>query len=133
MEPVQAHPNPVVCLKSSQASLERSNISLTSCEILLSSNDTNQIRLWDLLLNIENEAIELIPLITVVQEKNVSSKSIDQLLMVDNFIVAHYSGQPFLHLWQLVNISINVNEKAQWGIVEHPTKGNAHRGHIRGN
>lgn len=135
MEPVQAHSTGIVCLESSQTSLEQSNIFLTRYEILLSSNDANEIRLWDFALDIDQQSIQLIPFITVIQEKNVSSKSIGQLLMIDNFIVAYYSDQKFLHLWQLVNISISIskNEKAQWGIVEHSSKGNPHRGHIRGN
>lgn len=133
MEPIQAHSTVIVCLESSHSSLERSNISLTNCEILLSSNDANEIRLWDFALDIENESIQLIPIVTIVQEKNISSKSIDQLLMVDNFVMANYSDQTFLHLWQLVNISISNNEKTQWGIVEHPSKGKAHRGRIQGN
>lgn len=130
MEPILAHKNAIVCLETSQASMELSNIIFTNCEILLSSSIDRSIYLWDL---VKNESIELIHILTIEQEKNISFESIKYLSMIDNFIVANYSDQKYLHIWQLLNISIRVNSQDQWGIVEHPTKGNHHYGQIQGN
>ena len=133
MEPVRAHQSAVVCLEASRASMEASNVSLTHCEVLLSASQDNLIDLWDLTIDETTDAIRLIHLLTVEQEKNVSVKSIRFLSMIDNFLVANYSDQHFLHLWQLLNITVRTDElRDQWGIVEHPTKGDHHRGSIQG-
>jgi hypothetical protein len=133
MKPILAHKNSIVCLETSRASMEKSNILFTNCEILLSSSIDRVIYLWDLILNkTTNESIELIHLLTIEQEKNISFQSIKYLSMIDNFIVANYSDQNYLHIWQLLNISIHINDYDQWGIVEHPTKGKHHHGQIQG-
>jgi WD40 repeat protein len=133
MEPILAHKNSILCLETSRASMEMSNISFTNCEILLSSSIDNEIYLWDLHINKSDESIQLIHILTIKQEKNISFQSIKFLSMVDNFIVANYSDQNYLHIWQLLNISIRTNDHNQWGIVEHPTKGSHHHGQIQGN
>jgi len=132
MEPRLAHENSIICLETSRASMEKSNIVFTNCEILLSASIDRMIYLWDLIINKTNESIELIHLLTIEQEKNISFQSIKYLSMIDNFIVANYSGQNFLHIWQLLNISIRINDYDQWGIVEHPTKGKQHHSQIQG-
>jgi len=132
MEPILAHKNSIVCLETSKASMEKSNIVFTNCEILLSSSIDRVIYLWDLILNKTNQSIELIHLLTIEQEKNISFQSIKYLSMIDNFIVANYLDQNYLHIWQLLNISIRINDYDQWGIVEHPTKGKHHYGQIQG-
>jgi len=38
MKPILAHKNSIVCLETSRASMEKSNILFTNCEILLSSS-----------------------------------------------------------------------------------------------
>jgi WD40 repeat protein len=132
MEPVLAHKNSIICLETSQASMENSNILFTNCEILLSCSVDRMIYLWDLNINKINQSIELIHLLTIEQEKNISFQIIKYLSMIDNFIVGNYSDQNFLHIWQLLNISIRTNDYDQWGIVEHPTKGKHHYGQIQG-
>jgi WD40 repeat protein len=112
--------------------MEKSNILFTNCEILLSSSIDRVIYLWDLIINKTTESIELIHLLTIEQEKNLSSQSIKYLSMIDNFVVANYSDQNYLHIWQLLNISIRIHDHDQWGIVEHPTKGKGHQSQIQG-
>ena len=90
------------------------------------------IYLWDLNFNQINQSIELIHLLTIEQEKSISYQIIKYLSMIDNFIVANYSDQYYLHIWQLLNISIRTSIQYQWGIVEHPTKGKHHHGQIQG-
>jgi WD40 repeat protein len=132
MEPILAHKTSIVCLETSQSSMEMSNITFTNCEILVSCSSDRLINLWDLTINKFNDSIQLIHLLTVEQEKNISFQSIKFLSMIDNFIVANYSDQKYLHIWQLLNISIRTDIPDQWGIVEHPTKGNHHSGQIQG-
>lgn len=133
MKPVLAHRTSILCLESSRASMDQSNIFFTNCEILLSCSTDRQIYLWDLVFNQNDQSIELIHLLTVEQEKNISFQSIRYLSMVDQFLVANYSDQNYLHLWQILNISIRLNDYDQWGIVEHPTKGKPHLHQIQGN
>ena len=132
MQPILAHRNSIVCLETSRASMDKSNIFFTNCEILLSCSIDRIIYLWDLTMNKSNESIELIRLLTIEQEKNLSFQSIKYLLMIDNFLLANFSDQNYLHIWQILNISIRLNDYDQWGIVEHPTKGKAHHGKIQG-
>lgn len=132
MEPILAHKNSLVCLETSQASMEMSNISFTNSEILLSCSTDRSIYLWDFNINKIDESIQLIHIITIEQEKNISFESIKYLSMIDNFLIANYSDQKFLHIWQILNISIQTNDQDRWGIVEHPTKGNHHHGQIQG-
>ncbi|CAF0766338.1 unnamed protein product [Adineta ricciae] len=131
MEPLLAHQSSLVCLESSQASMETTNISFMNSEILLSCSIDRSIHLWDFSINKNDESIQLVHILTVEQEKNISQETIRFLSMIDNFLVAIYSDQKFLHIWQLLNISIQTNEQDRWGIVEHPTKGNHHRGQIQ--
>lgn len=131
MEPVLAHKTAVLCLETSRASMEKSNILFTNCEILLSSSIDGKISLWTLNINKIDESIELIHMLTIEQEKNLSIQSIKYLSMIDNFVVANYFDQNYLHIWQLLNISIRINDSDQWGIVEHPTKGKPHHTEIR--
>ncbi|UJR27655.1 hypothetical protein I4U23_008936 [Adineta vaga] len=131
MEPILAHKTSLVCLETSRASMQMSNISFTNSEILLSCSIDRSIYLWDLNINKSNESIQLIHIITIEQEKNISLESIKFLTMIDNFLVANYSDQKFLHIWQLLNISIQTNDRDRWGIVEHPTKGNHHHSQIQ--
>lgn len=133
MEPILAHKNSIVCLETSRISMEKSNILFTYCEVLLSSSIDREIYLWNLTLNQSNESIQLIHLLTIEQEKNISFQSIKFLCMIDNFIIANYSDQNYLHIWQLLNISIRADVHDQWGTVEHPTKGQHHQGQIQGN
>ncbi|CAF1553727.1 unnamed protein product, partial [Rotaria sordida] len=79
------------------------------------------IYLWNLTLKKLDESIQLNHILTIEQEKNISFESIKYLSMIDNFIVANYSDQNYLHIWQLLNISIRTSIQYQWGIVEHPT------------
>lgn len=132
MEPLLAHRSSLVCLESSQASMETTNISFTNSEVLLSCSEERSIHLWDFSINKNDESIQLIHILNVEQDKNISHETIRFLSMIDNFLVANYSDQKFLHIWQLLNISIQTNEQDRWGIVEHPTKGNHHRGQIQG-
>lgn len=132
MEPVQAHQTPLVCLETSRASLATTTTAFTSSEILLSCGVDRAIHLWDLHLNTSDESIQLTHVVTVEQEKNVSTESIRFLAMIDNFLVANYADQAFLHIWQLLNISIQAKDGDRWGIVEHPTKGSPHHGRIQG-
>ncbi|CAF3364498.1 unnamed protein product [Rotaria sp. Silwood1] len=131
MEPILAHKNSILCLETSRASMDMSNILFTNCEILLSSSIDRIIYLWNLTINKSDDCIQLIHILTIEQEKNISFESIKYLSMVDNFIVANYSDQSFLHIWQLLNISIRTSIHNQWGIVEHPTKGSHHHGQIQ--
>ena len=133
MTPILAHKNSIVCLESSYASMDKSNIFFNNCEILLSSSLDRMIYLWDITINKTKESIELIHLLTIEQEKNISFQSIKYLSMIDNFLLANYSDQNYLHIWQILNISIRLNDYDQWGIVEHPTKGKPHHGQIQGN
>lgn len=133
MEPVLAHPSAILCLETSRISAEKSNVVFTNYEMILSASQENEIHVWDLTMDANSESIQLIPLLTVVQEKNISSRPIEFLLMSDNFIVANYSDQLHLHLWQLIDISIRTTDAQQWGIVEHPTKGSHHRRRVQGN
>ena len=133
MLPVRAHPNTLVCLETSRASMDKSNIFFTNCEILLSCSLDRQIYLWDLVFNKTKQSIELIHLLTIEQEKNVSFQTMKHLSMIDQFLVANYSDQNYLHLWQILNISIRLNDYDQWGIVEHSMKGKPHRCSIQGN
>ena len=133
MEPVLAHPSALLCLETSRISTEKSNLVFTNCEMILSASEENQIHIWDLTMNASSESIELRRLLTVVQEKNISLRSIAFLLMSDNFLVANYSDQFHLHLWQLIDISIRTTDPQQWGIVEHPTKGRHHGSRVQGN
>ncbi|CAF1277470.1 unnamed protein product [Adineta steineri] len=132
MEPILAHKNSIVCLETSRASMDTSNISFTNSEVLLSCSNDRIIYIWDLTINKSDESIQLIHIITIEQEKNVSFETIKFLSMIDNFLVANYSDQNFLHIWQLLNISLQTNTYNQWGIVEHPTKGSYHHGQIQG-
>ncbi|CAF0801787.1 unnamed protein product [Adineta ricciae] len=131
MEPLLAHRSSLVCLESSQASMETTQISFMNSEILLSCSADRRIHLWDFSINKNDELIQLVHILTVEQEKNISQETIRFLSMIDNFLVATYSDQKFLHIWQLLNISIQTNEQDRWGIVEHPTKGSHHRGQIQ--
>jgi hypothetical protein len=133
MTPILAHQNSIVCLESSRSSMDKSNIFFNNYEILLSSSLDRVIYLWDITINKINQSIELIHLLTIEQEKNLSFQSIKYLSMIDNFLLANYSDQNYLHIWQLLNISIRLNDYDQWGIVEHPTKGKPHHGQIQGN
>lgn len=132
MEPILAHNGPILCLETSRISTETTNILFTNCEVLLSCSIDRIIHIWNLSLNKSDESIELIHILTIEQEKNISLESIKFLSMIDNFIVANYSDQKYLHVWQLLNISIQINVHDQWGIVEHPTKGVPHRSQIHG-
>ncbi|CAF3769661.1 unnamed protein product [Adineta steineri] len=131
MEPILAHKNSIVCLETSRASMDTSNISFTNSEVLLSCGTDRIIYIWDLTINKSDESIQLIHIITIEQEKNISFEPIKFLSMIDNFLVANYSDQNFLHIWQLLNISLQTNTYNQWGIVEHPTKGSYHHGQIQ--
>ncbi|CAM4769649.1 unnamed protein product [Rotaria magnacalcarata] len=131
MEPILAHKSSILCLETSRTSMKTSKILFTNCEVLLSSSIDRIIHLWNLTLNKFDDSIQLIHIVTVEQEKNISFESIKFLSMIDNFIVANYSDQNYLHIWQLLNISIRTNAHDQWGIVEHPTKGNHHHGQIQ--
>ena len=133
MPPVLAHQTAILCLETSRASMDKSNLFFTNCEVLLSCSIDRQIYLWDLVFNQNDQSIELVHLLTVEQEKNISFQSIKYLLMIDQFILANYSDQNYLHVWQILNISIRLNDYDQWGIVEHPTKGKSHLGQIQGN
>ena len=75
MEPILAHKTSIVCLETSQSSMEISNILFTNCEVLLSSSTDRIIYLWDLSLNETHESIQLIHLLTIEQEKNISYES----------------------------------------------------------
>jgi len=132
MEPILAHKNSIICLETSRASMEMSNISFTNSEVLLSCSTDRIIYLWDLTINKFDESIQLIHIVTIEQEKNISFETIKFLSMIDNFLVANYSDQRYLHIWQLLNISIPTTDHDQWGIVEHPTKGSHHQGQIQG-
>jgi len=133
MTPILAHQNSIVCLETSRASMDKSNIFFNNYEILLSCSLDRVIYLWDITMNKTNESIELIHLLKIEQEKNPSFQSIKYLSMIDNFLLANYSDQNYLHIWQLLNIVIRLNDYDQWGIVEHPTKGKPHHGQIQGN
>ena len=133
MEPILAHKTSIVCLETSRASMQMSNVLFTNCEVLLSSGMDRAIHIWDLYRNQPNESIQLIRLLTIEQEKNISFETVKFLSMIDNFIIANYTDQRYLHIWQLLNISIEANIDDRWGIVEHPTKGNHHYGQIQGN
>ncbi|CAF2848054.1 unnamed protein product [Rotaria sp. Silwood2] len=131
MEPILAHKTSILCLETSLTSMEMSNILFTNCEILLSSSTDRTIYLWNLTISKLDESIQLIHMLTIEQEKNISFESIKYLSMIDNFIVANYSDQNYLHIWQLLNISIRTSIQNQWGIVEHPTKGSHHHGQVQ--
>jgi WD40 repeat protein len=133
MEPIQAHARSILCLETSRTSMEQSNISLTNREILLSSSYDNQIHLWEVTMSKMNETVQLNHLYTIEQERNISLQTIQFLSMMDNFLLANFSDQAYLHLWQFINISISIDEQQRLGVVEHPTKGNHHRSRIQGN
>ena len=132
MKPVQAHSESLFCLETSCNSSEKSNNSLSNHEILLSSTRINQIHLWDLHLDDSIQSISLIHLSTLEQEKYISTQSIRCLAMIDNFVVANYSDQLFVHLWQLIDISIRIDQPHQLGIIEHSSKGNSHHSSVQG-
>ena len=132
MKPIRAHRTSILLLETSKTSMDKTNILFTDREVLLSSSMDRLIYIWDLTIHSHDESIQLIHLLTIEQEKNISmNNNIRFLTMFDNFIVANYSDQNFLHLWQLLNISIKVNDRDQWGIVEHPTKGTHHQSQIQ--
>ncbi|CAF0910189.1 unnamed protein product [Didymodactylos carnosus] len=129
MKPFSAHESTIVALEASRSSMEATNTPFTTYEVLISAGEDKFIRIWDVIMQ-EDESISLKLIVTLEQERNISTSPIHFIGMIDNFVVANFMDQPFLHLWQLLNISL-ITGTEEWGIIEHPTKGSEHTGDIQ--